>query len=147
MFRRFVVVRLVYSALTVLLIVFMASPCFAENAVVVVNKDVPDSSLDAESLQRIYLGKKTRWSGGKKIVPVMLKSGSTHEVFVEKFLNKAVSQFNTYWKQAVFTGKGIPPKTFENENDLMEYVSETPGAIGYISTRKKVLGVKIILIE
>ena len=140
-------VKFVYSVLTVLLICFMAAPCFAENAVVVVNNDVPDSSLNAESLQRIYLGKKTRWSGGKKIVPVMLKSGSVHEAFVEELLKKAVSKFNTYWKQAVFTGKGIPPKTFENEKDLLEYIAETPGAIGYISARTKVSGVKIILIK
>ena len=140
-------VRFLYSILTVLLICFLTSSSFGEDVVVVVNDDVPNTSLDAESLQRIYLGKKTRWIGGKKIVPVMLKSGNVHEAFVEEFLNKAVSQFNTYWKQAVFTGKGIPPKTFENESDLLEYVVETPGAIGYLSARTKRQGVKVITIE
>lgn len=97
------------------------------------NKDVPDKELQRESVERIYLGKKSQWSDGTRVVPVVLKSGATHTAFVKKFLDRDASQFSTYWKQAVFTGRGMPPKSFESEAELIEFVSNTPGAIGYAS--------------
>jgi len=100
---------------------------------VLANKGVPDKELQRESVERIYLGKKSQWSDGTRIVPVVLKSGSTHTAFVKKFLDRDASQFSTYWKQAVFTGRGMPPKSFETEAELIEFVSNTPGAIGYAS--------------
>ncbi len=100
---------------------------------VLANKEVPDKALERESIERIYLGKKSQWSDGTRIVPVVLKSGATHTAFVKKFLDRDASQFSTYWKQAVFTGRGLPPKSFETEAELIEFVSNTPGAIGYAS--------------
>lgn len=100
---------------------------------VLANKGVPDKELQRESVERIYLGKKSQWSDGTRVVPVVLKSGATHTAFVKKFLDRDASQFSTYWKQAVFTGRGMPPKSFESEAELIEFVSNTPGAIGYAS--------------
>lgn len=100
---------------------------------IIANKNVPDKELEKESIERIYLGKKTQWSNGSQIVPVILKSGTTHSGFIKKFLGRDTSQFTTYWKQAVFTGRGMPPKSFETEAELIEYLDNTPGAIGYAS--------------
>jgi hypothetical protein len=33
----------------------------------------------------------------------------------------------------VFTGQGAMPKTFDSESALIEYVADTPGAVGYVS--------------
>jgi ABC-type phosphate transport system substrate-binding protein len=119
---------------TILLFLFVSSgAALPAEIFVLANKDVPDKALERESIERIYLGKKSQWSDGTRIVPVVLKSGATHTAFVKKFLDRDASQFSTYWKQAVFTGRGMPPKAFETEAELIEFVSETPGAIGYAS--------------
>ncbi|MBL0060825.1 MAG: hypothetical protein IPP40_04890 [bacterium] len=114
---------------------FLASGAIGWSAEIFVlaNKNVPDKTLERESIERIYLGKKSQWSDGTRIVPVVLKSGPTHSAFVKKFLDRDASQFSTFWKQAVFTGRGMPPKSFETEAELIEFVSDTPGAIGYAS--------------
>ncbi len=117
----------------VALILFLHAVGWAADTFVFVNKSVPDKSLERESIERIYLGKKSQWSDGTRIVPVVLKSGATHTAFVRKFLDRDASQFSTYWKQAVFTGRGVPPKSFDSEAELVEFVSVTPGAIGYAS--------------
>ena len=34
----------------------------------------------------------------------------------------------------MFTGKGNPPKSFDTEEALIDYVAKTSGTIGYVST-------------
>lgn len=101
---------------------------------IIVNKTVNVTQLDRETVERIFLGKKSQWSDGTKVIPAVLKSGNVHKQFVKKYLDRDASQFSTYWKQAIFTGRGVPPKSFETEAELIDFVSETPGAIGYVSS-------------
>jgi len=115
--------------------------------VLIANKEVSTNSLETRTLKRIYLGLHTRWSDNQKIVPVMLDGGETHEAFVKEMLNKTVSKFVIYWKQALFSGRGVPPKSFSNEKELIKFVASTPGAMGYISGNTVPVNVKILSLE
>ncbi len=119
----------------------------AAELVIIGNPDLPGPRLDAKDLERIYLGKQTRWENDEAIIPVMLKKGPVHDAFVEDFLGRSVHRFVTYWRQMVFTGKGIPPRGFANEQELVTFVAETPGALGYISAETAVAGVKVLLVN
>lgn len=116
-----------------ILIVLFAAQVRAD-VIIIANNSVTEKKLERESLERIYLGKKSQWSDGSKVVPVVLKTGTVHSSFLKRYLDRDASQFSTYWKQVVFTGRGVPPKSFPNETNLVKYVNETPGAIGYVST-------------
>lgn len=123
----------------------LASPALAgdpDGVRLIAHPGVPDLSCSEDDAQRIFLGKKTSWGDGLRIVPVMLKDGETHEIFVEEILDRSVAKFEIYWKQAVFTGRGIPPRAFESETSLMAYVAGTPGAVGYVSDALVLRGVK-----
>ena len=115
--------------------------------VVVVYPDVPVETVGDQTLERIFLGKKTRWNDDLDVVPVMLKDGPVHDEFVEEHLDRSVSRFVTYWKQALFTGRGVPPRSFATEDELIFFVSRTPGAVGYVSDGTPVDGVRIIAVE
>jgi len=133
------------SGALLLMIVLAATPAVADehpDVKLIAHPDVPDITCSEKNAERIFLGKKTRWEGGSRIVPVMLREGDTHEEFVKELLDRSVAKFEIYWKQAVFTGKGIPPRTFDSEGELMVYVAETPGAIGYVSRDATLRGVK-----
>jgi ABC-type phosphate transport system substrate-binding protein len=112
--------------------------------IVIVNKGVSESVMDASTLQRIYLGRKTTWSNGETIVPVTLHKGPVHREFIENVLNKTTTQFTLYWKQMIFTGKGLPPKSFESEADVVDFVSGVSGGIGYIDSATTHDGVKVV---
>lgn len=124
----------------------LTSAASAEDLVIIGNPNLPAPSLDAKDLQRIYMGKQTRWDNDVAIVPVMLKSGAVHDSFVESYLGRSVHRFVTYWRQMVFTGKGMPPRSFASENELVEFVANTPGSLGYASARANVQSVMVILI-
>jgi ABC-type phosphate transport system substrate-binding protein len=120
--------------LTLLLVcVSYASLARAQDVVLVVNKGVQISQISAADLRAIFTGEKTRFADGSHAVPVILKGGPAHEVFLKNHLGQSPDEFRVLWRKAVFTGEGSMPKTFPSETALIEYVAATPGAIGYVS--------------
>jgi ABC-type phosphate transport system substrate-binding protein len=145
-------VRTLYSLTVLLLLAAALAPAAtaardAAPFVLVAHPDVPRGACDEKTVLRIYLGKKTRWEGGLPVVPAVLRDGALHEAFVERMLDRTVSRFEIYWKQAVFTGRGIPPRSFATETELMAFVADTPGAVGYVSRGTPLKGVKVIACE
>jgi len=100
---------------------------------VVVNKENKLASLTTDDLTRIFLGKKTLWDSGTRIVPVMPEEESpAGELFLSGTLKKSVSQFRAYWKRLLFSGGGAVPKVFRNHDQLLDFVARQPGAIGVV---------------
>ena len=141
-------------ALSCLLIMVSICPGFIpgvaaanDDLVIIANPDLTGNAIEQRELQRIYLGKKTRWEDNTSIVPVMLKSGPLHDEFIEGYIDRSVQRFVTYWRQMVFTGKGIPPKSFASETDLVDFVASTPGSVGFVSSSANVSSVKKLELE
>jgi len=115
--------------------------------IVIVNNDVAESELDRMALQAIFLGKKTQWENGHTIVPVNLKGGATHQEFLKVIIRRTPAQYRTFWKRAIFTGTGMPPKSFATEEEIVAFVRESRGAVGYIDPSTPHEGVKVLSIQ
>ena len=109
------------------------SAASAQDVVLVANKSVRISEIKDADLRAIFMGSKTRFSDGSRAVPVILKGGPVHEVFLRNHLGESPADFQAQWRKAVFTGQGAMPRAFDSEAALIEYVTATPGAIGYVS--------------
>jgi ABC-type phosphate transport system substrate-binding protein len=120
------------------------SAASAQDVVLVVNKSVQISAIKAADLRAIFTGEKTRFADGSHAVPVTLKGGAVHEVFLRNHLGESPDEFRAQWRKAVFTGQGAMPKTFDSESALLEYVAATPGAVGYVSRISSQDGVKLL---
>lgn len=138
------------------IIFFLISVCIlilpeyaAAEILIIANKSVTESSVSKLDVQMIFLGKKKSWDSGDKINPVMLKSGETHEKFVNTYVQKTVESFASFWKHAILSGTGVPPKSFSSEEDLVKYVAGKENAVGYISsgTPYQDSGVKMLEIK
>lgn len=127
-----------------LVLSFWLSAAAIAGELVIVNSSVSVTALDLDALKNIYLGNKAQWSDGTKIIPVMLERGPVHESFVKNVVGKSLAQFSSHWQQAIFTGKGQPPKSFATEAELVSYVAQTKGAIGYIGPSTDHGGVKVV---
>ena len=100
---------------------------------VVVNKENKLAALSTDDLQRIFLGKKTLWETGTRIVPAMPEEESPPgAAFLAKTLQKSVSQFRTYWKRLLFSGGGTVPKVFRTSGQILDLVARQPGGIGVV---------------
>lgn len=133
--------------LTVVVLVSTRAMSSVSTVVVIVHPELSIDTLAVEELQLMYLGKRSRWPDDTKVRPALIKSGAIHESFVNDVLDRTPAKFNSYWKQLVFTGKGVPPKSFASEQDLIEYVMATPGAVGYVSPATRPDGVRMIVVD
>jgi ABC-type phosphate transport system substrate-binding protein len=133
--------------LTLALSIFIsASPASAE-VIVIVNKEVPSSSLDKASLSDMYLGKKTLWDKNTKVTLSVLKGGAVHDQFMQNFVGKTAAQFQSYWNKLLFTGAGTPPTAFKTEKEIVDFVSKTRGAVGYIDSATPHDAVKVLSVK
>jgi ABC-type phosphate transport system substrate-binding protein len=99
--------------------------------VIIGNAVIPDRPLSKTEVQNIFLGKLTKIDS-TKITFVILKSGDIHANFLSTHLSRTPDQYTKYWKKLVFSGKGRTPKAFGTEAEVLEYIAQTQGAIGYI---------------
>ncbi len=139
--------RNAFSILVLFSLLVMAVAAHAGGIQIIVNSSVPDLAIDKATIGNIYHGKKTSWSNGAKIVPIMLKSGAVHEDFVANILGKTTSQFNNFWTQAMFTGQGIPPQTVNSDAEVVQFVNNTPGAIGYVAAGTDIGSAKKVTVQ
>ena len=124
--------QIIFFLISVNILIF---PAYATaDVIVIANESVPESSISKLDLQLIFLGKKKSWDNGGIIKPAMLKSGTTHEEFIERYIQKTVLKFSSFWKNAILSGTGLPPKSFSIEKDLVKYVAGKKNAVGYISS-------------
>ena len=117
----------------------------AQSYKVIVNADNAVASLTKKEVSDIFLKKHIKWQSGEAIVPVDLSSkSSVREDFSNQVHGKSVSAVKSYWQQFVFAGKGTPPVEKNSDAEVIEYVKNNPGAIGYVSAGANVSGLKVI---
>ena len=104
----------------------------AENQLAIVaNPEVKDT-LDKEEIKQIFLGKKTQWKDNSGITFVLFDNDELLTVFLKTYIGKSPEQFKNFWKKQVFTGKGKMPKAIGTPTELIKFLAETRGAIGFM---------------
>jgi ABC-type phosphate transport system substrate-binding protein len=125
-----------------LLFVWHSSPA----AIAIIgNPKLPVNSLTAEQISDIFLEKMTTLPDGTRIVVIDHQDGEpVKDSFYQDIVGKTLNQLKAYWAKIIFTGAGLPPRTFSGDESVKEEVSMTPGAIGYISTKSVDASVKVL---
>ena len=118
--------------LALLLLVFTTA--LTRNQVAIIaNSDLDISTISAEKLRSIALGKIHKLEGGQYIEFVLQKSGSVHSTFLLTYIGLSPSRYHMYWNRQLFAGRKTP-KSFSSDAEVISYVETTPGAIGYINS-------------
>ena len=105
----------------------------AQDVMIVANRESSVSQVTADELREIFTGVRSKFHNGKRALPVVLKGGPAHEVFLRNYIGEDADEFRTGWRKAAFTGQGAMPREFASEAALLVYVAATPGAVGYVS--------------
>jgi ABC-type phosphate transport system substrate-binding protein len=119
----------------------------AEEVLIIANESIAVSSLDRDDVKQIFLGRKTIWDDGTKIFFVVQDRTNAGDAFLKTYLQKTALQYDNYWKKQVFTGQGRAPYSFSSNQELVEFVSRTPGAIGYVSAATDTGNTKIMTVH
>lgn len=103
-----------------------------EDVAVVAYKDAPDTPLSSSRLLDFYTGDIKAWSNGDPVVVFDLKEkGRTRDLFYS-WLGKSPTRMKSIWMKKLLSGEGDPPEALKTEEEVLQRVASTPGAVGFV---------------
>ena len=91
----------------------------------------PSAKLSADSIRDIYIGEK-QFAGDVKLVP--LDNAAAQAEFLGKVLKLDQTRYANLWVKKSFRDALNPPALRTSDNEVVEYVRKTPGAVAYVGT-------------
>jgi ABC-type phosphate transport system substrate-binding protein len=119
------------------LLILGMSAAHAE-VVVVVSAKSTTSTMTADEISQIYLGK------SKALKPVETAGSPIRSQFYSKVAGKDEAQVKAIWSKLVFTGKATAPKELATSADVVKAVAADPNSIGYVDKSAVDSSVKIV---
>ena len=122
-----------------------ADECLA----ILVNRSNPVENLSFAELRKVFLGEQNHWSDGRRITVVMLESGKPErQVVLSRIYKMEDKDFNAYFLHHVFTGEiHAAPTTLTTPTEVLKFVSNVQGAIGYLRTTAVDESVKVVRVD
>ena len=106
------------------------------------------TSLTANQVVDIFLGRTSRFPDGAPAVPIdQAESSRARDEFYARFAGKSAAQMKAYWSKIIFTGRGQPPREAPNSAEVKKLLADNPQAIGYIEKSAVDSSVKVLLSE
>jgi ABC-type phosphate transport system substrate-binding protein len=120
-----------------------------DSLAIVANRANPVENLSLDELRKIFLGDQPHWSNGRRITVVMLEQGKQErDVVLKQIYKMGEKDFNGYFLHKMFTGEvHSAPKTLTTSAEVLKFVSNVPGAIGYLKAQDVDESVKVVRIE
>lgn len=120
----------------------------AQDYKVIVNNANPLTELSSNAVARLFLKESSTFPGGATATPVEPAKGSAaRAAFTKTVLGRSVQSLDTYWQQQIFSGRDVPPVSQATDDEVVAYVRNNPGAIGYVSGTAATPGVKVITVD
>lgn len=123
------------AALISLLILPLVTPLLAaqDRFVVVVNESVQGTQMHRNTLSAIFLRQAPNWSDGTAVVPVDQSTRNpVRSWFASDVLGQPLAAVQIYWQRRMSSGV-TPPPVKASDEEVLEYVANNPGAIGYVA--------------
>lgn len=115
---------------------------------VVAHRGVPLNTVSLASARAIFGMRQVKWPDGTPIrVYVLSDDHPAHSAVCKERLNLFPYQLRQSWDRLVYSGMAQAPSEASSEEELMNKVAATPGAIGYVRKVRSNDPVKIINIE
>ncbi|MDX9741767.1 MAG: phosphate ABC transporter substrate-binding protein [Gammaproteobacteria bacterium] len=134
------------TAALVVVLGFGGAPAAEAEVMVIGNQQLPVSSLSAQVVADLYLGRAVQLSTGQRVEVADLPVGHpVRDEFYSRILGRDPDQIRAYWAKRIFTGKGTPPLVRGDEAAMVRWVREAPGRIGYVSTGAVTDSVQVLL--
>lgn len=123
-------------------------PALVSAQQIIVNPDVGVVAMDRNRARLLFTMRVNQW-GDKQPVTVFVlpDDASLHQVFAKSALGVYPYQLRRTWDRLVFSGTGQAPVQVANEQEMLERVRQTAGAIGYISEQPDATGVRTVKVE
>jgi hypothetical protein len=133
---------LICAAMILLLGVIASAHSAAESQpeiYLAMSSNVELNAPSQKEIAAIFLGQKRQWSDGTRVKIALLESTGEQRRFLQAVADRSPSQYWAHWRNIVFSGRGIMPKIFSSEADILKYIAEEDGVIGQITNTSMAL--------
>jgi ABC-type phosphate transport system substrate-binding protein len=90
--------------------------------------------LTRAEVSDLFLKRSSQLPGGAAAVPVDQSAVSpVRQSFSTDVLEKKTDAVLQYWQQQIFSGRGTPPQVKQTDAEVLAFVAQTAGAIGYVA--------------
>jgi ABC-type phosphate transport system substrate-binding protein len=138
----------IWVTTALVLLAAVPSPA-ADEFVVVVHPSVVGTNVHRGDLAAVFWKKAARWGTGAPAVPVD-QSGTSpvRNAFSQAVLGMPVATAVQYWQRQMFQTNPLrPPAVKASDADVIAFVAQTEGAVGYVSKSAALpAGVKAIIV-
>ena len=115
---------------------------------IVAHPGVSEKTLSKSSLRAIFGMRLHTWPDGSPVrVFVLPDEAPLHIAFSKEKLNVFPYQLRAAWDRLVFSGTGQAPETVNSPEEMLARVSNTPGAIGYLTRSRMDGSVNVLQIK
>jgi ABC-type phosphate transport system substrate-binding protein len=93
-------------------------------------------STSLKEVRQMFRGKYSSWPATQITVTIVLpapQSPNAQKMATQVYSN-TISGVQKYWLSQVFQGRANPPVFLETDDQIIEFVRKTPGAIGIITS-------------
>jgi ABC-type phosphate transport system substrate-binding protein len=120
-----------------------------QNLAIIVNQSNPVENFSLPELRKIFLGERSHWPNGRRITVVMMDpSQPERKVILREIYGMNEKDLNNHFIQGVFTGVVfVSPKILTTPSEVLRFVFNVPGAIGYLRTADVDGSVKILRVD
>lgn len=116
--------------------------------VTVVGVDNPIGSLTRSEVSNIFLGKTRQFPDGRPARPIdQPETSPSRTAFYITVSNKQPAELKAYWSKMIFTGRGQPLPTVDDDEAVKERLARQPDAIGYIDDAALDGRVKVVTVR
>ena len=121
-------------AIPLFIYIFISGAVYASEIIIIANPNINEDKLTRKEIENIFLGTTTKWPDGTKIIFATMKKEDIHVPFLKLYIKKSAGQFEAFWRRQLFTGKGSIPKSCTSDQQMIDFVAQHNGAIGYVSS-------------
>ena len=89
------------------------------------------TQIGAGDIKDVFTGEK-QVSGSTKLIPV--DNGAIQEAFLSTVLKLESARYKSIWTKKSFRDGMTAPAIKSGDNEMLEFVRKTPGAIGYVGS-------------
>lgn len=104
---------------------------------IVVSPSLTEVQLDRDLLRAVFTMRVREWPDGSPVrVFVLPDDDPLSDTFYRERLGMYSYVLRRAWDRMVFTGTGFAPTVVRSEQEMIERVRSTPGAIGFVRKRE-----------
>ena len=120
-----------------------------QSLAIIVNQTNPVDNFSMPELRKIFLGERSHWPNGRRITLVMMDPAQPErKVILREIYGMSEKDLNQHFIQGVFTGAVfVSPKTLATPSDVLKFVFNVPGAIGYLRASDVDTSVKVLRVD